>query len=125
MRIPGWVLSRWVVVPGTLAVLIGAWNIHVAANANGRIEGLVVDRAGRPVQGATVTLYNRSFITNEARAQATTDASGRFRFDGNTSHAVQVQAEAPGFSRSERMTLRLWFRAQDFVAHEPLVLAAQ
>lgn len=119
-----WMRSRWVVVPSALALLIGTWNLHVAANANGVIEGRVVDPAGRPVQGATVTLYNRSFITNEARARASTGADGRFRFDDNSSHAVQLQAEAPGHPRGERITLRLWFRAQDTVIPEPLVLRA-
>jgi hypothetical protein len=120
-----WMLNRWVIVPGVLALLIGGWNFYVAANANGRIEGRVVDRAGNPVSGATVTLFNRSFITNEARARATTDALGRFRFEDNTSHAVQLQAEAPGHGRGERVTLRLWFRAQDVAMQEPLVLAAR
>lgn len=119
-----WLRSRWVVVPTTLAFLIGAWNLYVAANANGVIEGRVVDPTGKPVSGATVTLYNRSFITNEARARASTGADGRFRFDDNSSHAVQLQAEAPGHARGERVTLRLWFRAQDTVMPEPLVLRA-
>jgi hypothetical protein len=120
-----WMRNRWVVVPGVLAVLISGWNLYVAANANGQIEGRVVDQAGQPVPGATVTLFNRSFITNEARARATTDALGRFRFEDNTSHAVQLQAEAPGHGRGERVTLRLWFRAQDVAMHDPLVLATR
>lgn len=115
--------SRWVIVPGMLAIVVGGWNLYVSANAHGVIVGRVVDLAGRPVPGATVTLYNRSFITNEARAEATTGADGGFRFDDNTSHAVQLQAEAPGFARGPRVTLRLWFRGQDTTMHAPLVLA--
>lgn len=120
-----WMRSRWVIVPGILAILVGGWNLYVSANAHGVIEGRVIDLAGRPVPGATVTLYNRSFITNEARAEARTGADGGFRFDDNTSHAVQLQAEAPGFARGARVTLRLWFRGQDTTMHEPLVLAAR
>jgi protocatechuate 3,4-dioxygenase beta subunit len=120
-----WLCNRWVLVPGVLAIAIGAWNLYVAANADGVIRGRVVDGAGRPVPGAVVTLYNRTFITNEARDRATTDADGRFRFEGNTSHAVQLQAEAPGHARGERVTLRLWFRAQHVELAEPLVLAAR
>ena len=120
-----WMRNRWVVVPTALVFLIGTWNMYVAATANGVIEGQVVNPAGQPVPGATVTLYNRSFITNEARGSATTGSDGRFRFEANTSHAVQLQAEAPGFARGERIPLRLWFRAQDTTMHYPLVLTAR
>jgi hypothetical protein len=121
--IPAWARNRWVVVPGVLAIMIAGWNIHVAANANGVIEGRVVDAAGAPVAGATVTLFNRSFITSEARQTMATNASGHFRIIGNASHAVQLGAEAPGFAPSPRRTVRLLFRAQDVTLAEPLVLA--
>jgi hypothetical protein len=122
---PPWMHSRWVVVPGVLAIAIGAWNVYVAATANGRIEGRVVDPAGRPIPGAVVTLYNRSFITSEPRDRATTGADGGFRFENNTSHAVQLQAEAPGHQTGPRTSLRLWFRAQDATLAAPLVLTAR
>lgn len=121
----GWARNRWVVVPGLLAIVIAGWNIHVAANANGVIEGRVVDAAGAPIAGATVTLFNRSFITSEARQTMTTDASGSFRITGNASHAVQLGAEAPGFAPSPRRTVRLLFRAQDVTLAQPLVLAGR
>jgi hypothetical protein len=114
--------SRWVVVPGLLALLIGAWNLHVALNNNGVIEGRVVDASGRAIAGATVTLFNRSFITSEPRGRATTDADGRFRFTDNASHAVALQATAETFAPGPRTTLRLWFRAQDTTLRTPLVL---
>ena len=121
----GWARNRWVVVPALLAIVIGAWNVHVAANANGVIEGRVVDAAGTPIAGATVTLFNRSFITSEARQTMLTDATGHFRITGNQSHAVQLGAEAPGFAPGPRRTVRLLFRAQDVTLAQPLVLARQ
>lgn len=39
MTLPAWMRSRWVVVPGLIAVATVAWNVHVAANATGVIEG--------------------------------------------------------------------------------------
>jgi hypothetical protein len=99
------------------------WNIHVAANNGGVLEGRVVDAAGRPVEGADVILYARSFVTNDERERTRTGPDGSFRFEGNTSHALQLQAEAPGAGKSERVTVRLWFRAQDRRLAEPLRLA--
>lgn len=119
-----WLRSRWVIVPGAILAITLAWNLYVAAHATGVIEGPVVDRSGRPVEGAIVTLFNRSFITNDPRQRTTTGPEGRFRFEGNDSHAVQLEAEVAGH-RSERMTVRLWFRAQERRLETPLVLAGR
>lgn len=120
----GWWASRWVIVPGVIIAAVLVWNLYVAAHAGGSVAGRVVDAAGRGVAGATVLLYERSFITNNEKQRTVTDADGGFRFEGNASHAVQLQAEAAG-ARSERVTLRLWFRAQDARMAEPLLLAAR
>lgn len=125
MSLPGWMQSRWAVVPGMIAAATLGWNVYVAANATGVIEGRVVDASGRPVPGATVTLFNRSFITNDPRQRTRTSADGRFRFENNDSHAVQLEAEADGLGRSERRTVRLWFRAQERHLATPLVLATR
>ena len=66
-------------------------------------------------------LFERAFILSAEKQAATTDASGTFRFQGNASHAVQLQAEAAG-ARSDRVTLRLLFRAQNADLPGPLVL---
>jgi protocatechuate 3,4-dioxygenase beta subunit len=125
MTVPAWMRSRWVVVPGLIAAMTLGWNLYVAANATGVIEGRVVDASGRPVPGATVTLFNRSFITNDPRQRTITRADGRFRFENNDSHAVQLEAEADSLGRSERRTVRLWFRAQERHLATPLVLATR
>jgi hypothetical protein len=121
MRPPVWATSRWFIVPvGLLAVVVG-WNIHVMGNATGEVRGRVVDAAGRPVAGATVQIFERAFVVNTEKQTATTDAAGAFRFFGNASHSVQLQAEANG-AKSDRVTLRLLFRAQDADLPSPLVL---
>lgn len=124
MSVPTWLHSRWVVVPTLIAAVALGWNLYVAASATGVIEGRVVDAVGRSVDGATVTLFNRSFITNDPRQRMVTGSDGRFRFENNDSHAVQLEAEIEGI-RSERMTVRLWFRAQERRLDAPLVLTAR
>ena len=119
-----WLRSRWVVVPGLLAALALVWNLYVTAHAGGVVAGLVLDQAGHPVPGAQVVLYARSFVTNDERQRTQTDAQGAFRFTGNASHALQLQAESPGLGRSDRVTLRLLFRAQNADLPTPLRLKA-
>lgn len=119
-----WWTSRWVIVPGTMFIAVTAWNLYVSAHDGGTVEGRVVDAAGQGVAGATVLLYERSFITNNEKQRTISGTDGLFRFQGNESHALQLQAEAAG-ARSERVTVRLWFRAQDARLAEPLRLAAR
>lgn len=115
-----WLLSRWVIVPAALAAIVLGWNLYVATHAGGIVEGRVVDAAGRAVPGAEVVLYGRSFVTNDERQRTRAGDDGDFRFTGNTSHALQLQAEAPGLGRSERVTVRLLFRAQNTRLEMPL-----
>lgn len=114
---------RFVAVPLGLAAVIIAWNIYVSLHANGLIAGEVVDAKGRPVANATVTLYRLNFITEVESARTNTDASGHFRFTDNRSHLIELQASRPGRGQSPRITVRLWFRAQDRRLDEPLRLS--
>ena len=123
MRLPPWLRSRWVVVPGLLLLAVMGWNIYVAADATGEVRGRVVDASGSPVAGATVLLFERSFVVNTGKQRTMTGPSGYFRFHRNESHAVQLQAEAPDGAKSPRVTLRLLFRAQDAELPAPLVVS--
>ncbi len=114
--------SRFVVVPVIIAVTVGVWNSYVALHAHGVLEGRVVDAAGHPVDGATVVLFTHDFVTQVEKAHTRTDATGAFRFNGNDSHLIQLQAQ-DGAVTSPRVTIRLWFRAQDRVLQQPLRLA--
>lgn len=125
MNMPPWIRGRWVVVPAVIAVVTGTWNLYVASHNHGRIEGRVVDAGGRPVAGASVTLYERGFVTHTPKEQTQTDASGMFRFTNNNNHAFQLQAEQPGLGLSERLSFRLWFRAQDLSLTAPLRFAGR
>ena len=113
--------SRFVVVPTVIAVIVVVWNLYVVMHAHGLLEGRVIDAAGNPVTGATVTLFTHDFITQVEKTRTKTDAGGRFRFTGNDSHLIQLQAQA-GAASSPRVTIRLWFRAEDRTLSEPLRL---
>jgi hypothetical protein len=112
--------SRWVIVPGVMALSLMIWLGYVATHDHGVIEGRVIDAAGRPVAGASVLLFERGFVTHQEKSRATSDAEGKFRFDDNRSHSVQLEAEAPGLGRSDRRIVRLMFAAQDTRLAEPL-----
>ena len=112
---------RFVWFPLAVAVAVAAWNVHVAMNADGVIEGTVRDAAGAPVAGAEVIFFERNFVNFQEKRRATTDASGAFRFDGMEVHIGQLEALAADGRRSQRLQLRLWFRAQHARA-APLVL---
>jgi hypothetical protein len=116
-------LNRFVLVPGGLALAILLWNIYVETHNHGVIVGHVFDANGRPVANATVALWTYNFTTYEERAHVTTDALGTFRFTDNPSHRIQLSAEKPGVGRSQRIPIFLYFRAQDIELEAPLRLA--
>lgn len=122
MRWRRFLTSRFFIVPAVLVVAIGAWNLYVDLHAHGLLQGRVVDATGKPVPEATVILSVHDFVTQVEKARTRTDATGRFRFDDNNSHLIQLQAQ-DGAMTSPRITIRLWFRAQDRVVAEPLRLA--
>jgi hypothetical protein len=104
---------RFVAVPLALLVIVVAWNVYIAFNDHGIIEGEVVDRAGAPVAGATVVFFERNFIYYEEKQRAVTDARGHYRFTDMKTHIGQLEARTDDGRKSERRQLRLWFRAQD------------
>ena len=69
-----------------------AWNVYIAFNDHGIIEGEVRDKAGAPVAGATVIFFERNFIYYEEKQRATTDAQGAYRFTDMKTHIGQLEA---------------------------------
>lgn len=122
MQVRRILLSRFVIVPALLAVVVAGWNVYVSLHDHGLLAGRVVDAHGAPVEGATVILFAHDFVTQVEKARTKTEAGGVFRFTSNDSHLVQLQAEDGG-ERSPRITVRLWFRAQDRMLRTPLQLA--
>ena len=60
------------------------------------VEGLVLDVAGRPVEGAAVELVAAGSF--RGGSQATSDAAGAFRFVGVAPGAYRLQGRKPGFA---------------------------
>jgi hypothetical protein len=114
-------LHRFVAVPLLLAILVAGWNIHVVLNNDGVIQGVVRDRAGTAVSGATVIFFERNSAYFEERRRTTTDAQGAYRFADTRTHIGQLEARTADGRQSQRHLLRLWFRAQN-TAVEPLVV---
>ena len=104
---------RFFIVPLALAVLVVSWNVYIAFNDDGLIEGEVRDRTGAAVPGATVIFFERNFIYYQEKQRTTTDAKGNYRFAGLAVHVGQLEARAADGRHSERRQLRLWFRAQN------------
>jgi hypothetical protein len=117
------VTHRFFYVPAALVVAAAAWNVHVAINADGVIEGEVRDAAGASVADATVIFFERNFVNYQEKFRAKTDAAGVYRFENMQVHIGQLEARAPDGARSQRLQLRLWFRAQHTRA-DPLVVGA-
>jgi hypothetical protein len=116
-------LNRFVLVPGAIVLAIVLWNVYVATHNHGLLIGRVTDSSGRPVAGATVSLWVYNFTTYEEKQRVKTDADGVFRFTDNPSHRLQVSAEKAGVGRSPRIPVFLYFRAQDTTLDAPLRLA--
>lgn len=104
---------RFVAVPLAFIALVLAWNIYIAFNDHGILEGQVRDRGGAPVAGATVIFFERNFIYYQEKVRTTTDVKGDFRFTGLAVHVGQLEAMTDDGRRSDRRQVRLWFRAQD------------
>jgi len=124
MNHTAWLRSRWVVVPGAIAIATLLWNAYVSTHDHGIVAGRVVDAAGRPVSGATVMLFERGFVTHQERERKISDADGAFRCTDNRSHSIQLEADAPGLGRTDRRIVRLWFAAQDVQLPQPLRFGA-
>ena len=97
-----------------LAVCLLAALVAGAASAQdwrgtARVNGVVVDQAGKPVAGAKVTLMVPD--RNEGPAAVTTDAKGRFAFGGLRTGQWNIDVEKEGF-----LTRKMSAAAQSGVA---------
>jgi hypothetical protein len=63
--------------------------------------GRVLDPGGRPIEGASVQLFDGPLQVHPVR-QTTTDASGKYELAGLWTEALFVAAEAPGRGTSRR-----------------------
>ena len=114
-------LHRFVAVPLALVILVAGWNLNIALNDDGIVQGVVCDNSGAAVANATVIFFERNAMYFEERRRTTTDAQGAYRFTDLKTHLGQVEARTADGRQSPRRLLRLWFRSQNTTA-EPLIV---
>jgi hypothetical protein len=73
-----------------------------AQTPTGTIQGLVTDKSGAAVQGATITVTKTT--TNEQR-QSTTDSAGRFNVPFVEPATYNIAASATGFRKAEQQNV--------------------
>jgi len=115
-------LNRYGMTFGGVAVVTLLWNLYVAMNNDGIIEGRVIDPDGRPVAGAAVVLSERTLLVSAPRDRATTDAAGRFTFTGHTFHRIWLEASKPGVGTYPQTEYRMYFKGQNRTLDTPLRL---
>src|SRR5580698_2989872 len=69
--------------------------VFASAESGASITGAIKDPQGRPVPGATLTLYSR---TGAAGNATTSDSTGTYRMEGLPPGDYLLRAEAPGFA---------------------------
>jgi len=116
--------NRYFITFGSMAFLVGVWNLHVALNDEGILTGRVVGPDHQPVAGATVVLNERTLLVSAARGKTTTDEEGDFRFSGHQLYRIYLEASKEGVGRMQPKEFRLYFKGQNVFLKEPLRLEA-
>lgn len=117
-----WLMNRFVLTFGSVAIAAALWNLYVAFNDDGTIRGQVVDGNGAPVEGARVRLSERSLLVARPRGRTVTDAEGRFVFHGHELHRLYLEASKEGAGRAGQREYRLYFKGQNMELEAPLRL---
>ena len=113
-------LNRYIVTFASIAIAAAAWNLFVVFNDDGIVAGRVVDSDNRPIEGATVTLYQKTLYVAKPRGKTTTDAKGEFLFTGHKYYRIWLEANREGFGKSPKKGYRLYFKGQNMTLAEPL-----
>ena len=102
--------------------MILAWNLYIGRHDDGILAGKVVGPDGAPVAGAEVVLAERTVVSLTPVLSTTTDETGQFRFERHDRHAVVLTAAKEGVGKTGRVEVRLYFRNQNRLLQEPLLL---
>jgi len=107
---------------GTIAVLVILVNVYVACNDDGILRGSVLGPDGNPIGEATVTLYKPGVVGLDKIAVALTNDEGQFYFEKHNQHHPVLKAEKAEVGASKFIDIRLYFKNQNRVRTEPLLL---
>ena len=92
---------RFVYVPPGLAGIVVAWNVYMATNNDGVIEGEVRD-AGGARSRMPRDLFRAQLRQLPGEVRTRTDARGAYRFNDMQVHIGQLEARLEDGRRSER-----------------------
>jgi Tfp pilus assembly protein PilF len=113
-------IAKFIVLLTVLLVVVGVPVVHAQCWAGkGRLQGQVKDEAGKPVEGATVTLRVGNDTVDAKKdgpAILTTDRNGKWSILGLTSGPWGVLIEKTGFVPSEgRVSVNEYAVAQPLI----------
>ena len=117
-----WLVNRFTLTFGGIAVVVLLWNLYVAGNNDGILTGQVIGPNGAPAAGAEVQLSEQTIVSLNKIAATTADDEGFFKFLRHDQHSVVLTAAKDGFGKSDRYRVRLLFRNQNHTMHEPIRL---
>jgi hypothetical protein len=118
-------LNRYSFTFGATLILVLIWNLFIVYNDDGIISGRVVNIDGEPVQGARVTLYEKTLIVADPKMNMNTDGKGAFKFTGHTFYRIWLKAEKEGVGVFPITEYRLYFRKQNKKFKEPFRLLGE
>ena len=119
-----WLINRFTLTLGGIAVVIIAWNLYVAGNNDGVLLGRVVGPDGSFVAHAEVQLSEQTIVSLNKLASTTTDGQGQFEFLRHDRHSLVLTAQKDGIGSSGRYRVRLLFRNQNHRMDEAVTLNA-
>jgi hypothetical protein len=117
--------NRYVVTVLLIVLAIFVWKLYVRANDDGYIRGTVVDENGDGVAGAEVMLQERDLVIVEAPMSVRTDRDGHFIFEDMSLISFFIWAEKEDSISPEKRPYHLYFKQQNFILPEPLVITDQ
>jgi len=107
-------LNRVTIVVFITALILLSFGGYAAANADGTIQGTVVDENGNHISEATVTLSEEVRLGTNPTHETTTDENGEFVFEGMVDVLeFRIQAETDDGHVSEERRIHLYFPGQN------------
>lgn len=115
-------IARFIFSMGIILVLVVLLNVYVACNNDGILKGRVLGTDQKPIKNATVTLYKPGVVGLDKIAVTITDNDGFFFFKQHNQHHPVIKARKDKVGESKFIDIRLYFRNQNHVQAEPVVI---